>query len=103
MPTVRLTVSGPPGTVNTNLASIVAAITASGATLADETRAEGDANVTSDPAVLAGTTVAFRGRVVFFLNATRTIVDSLTAALGPIKTGAPALRFNLTYDEPVSL
>src|SRR6266699_578779 len=94
MPTVRLTVSGPPAAISQNLSAIVAAITGSGATLYGEVGIDGDGTVTSDSTTLAGLTVAFRGRLVFNLQVTRAAVDSLVAVLAAVKTGAPCLRFN---------
>jgi hypothetical protein len=103
MPTIRLTVSGPPGTINANLSAIITAITGSGATLYGEIGIDGDGSVTSDPTTLTGLTIVFRGRIIFHLQATRAIADALVTALGPVKTGAPSLRFGLVYEEPVSL
>ncbi len=103
MPSINLVVSGPPATVNSNLANIVNVINSSGATLNGEVNAGGEGQVTSDSSTLTGLTVAFRGRIIFPLLGTRAQFDSLKTGLQTIKTGSPVLSFGVALDESASV
>jgi len=103
LPTINLVVYGPPASVNQNLTTIVNVITASGVTLNGEISMGGEGQVTSDPTILTGLTVAFRGRVGFPLVGTRAQFDALKVSLQTIKTASPALGFAVSLDEATSL